>query len=82
MFRLSALVTTVRAQEALQDYLDLPLTRHGHLGLIRRCLELRTSFSAYDATYVALAEGLGADLITADRRLARGCDSIGVSCIS
>ena len=76
------LVTTDRAQEALQDYSELPLTRHGHQGLIHRCLELRDVLSAYDATYVALAEGLGADLITADRRLARGCDSVGISCIS
>lgn len=74
------LVTLERAQEALQDYSDLPLTRHGHQGLIHRCLELRDVLSAYDATYVALAEGLRADLVTADRRLARGAESVGVSC--
>jgi predicted nucleic acid-binding protein len=74
------LVTAERAEEALQDYLDLPLTRHGHQALIHRCLELREVLSAYDATYVALAEGLGADLITTDRRLARGAEALGVSC--
>ncbi len=37
--------------------------------------------SAYDAAYVALAEGLNADLVTADRRLARGAGALGVSCI-
>jgi predicted nucleic acid-binding protein len=60
-----------RAEEALVDYLDLPLTRHGHQALLARMLELRDNFSAYDATYVALAECLGGELLTADDRLAR-----------
>jgi predicted nucleic acid-binding protein len=34
-------------------------------------LELRANFSAYDATYVALAEHLNAELMTADDRLVR-----------
>jgi predicted nucleic acid-binding protein len=32
---------------------------------------LRANFSAYDAAYVALAEGLGAVLMTRDARIAR-----------
>ncbi len=74
-------VSALRAEEALKDYLDLPLTRHGHQALLHRCLELRDTLSAYDAAYVALAEGLNADLVTADRRLARGAGALGVSCI-
>ena len=70
-----------RAEEALQDYLDLPLTRHGHQGLVHRCLQLRDTLSAYDASYVALAERLDADLVTADRRLARAARAVGVSCL-
>ena len=35
--------------------LPLPLTRHGHRSVLGRILELRANFSAYDATYVALA---------------------------
>jgi predicted nucleic acid-binding protein len=60
-----------RAEEALEDYLDLPLTRHGHQSLLVRMLELRDNFSAYDATYVALAERLRGHLLTTDRHLAR-----------
>jgi predicted nucleic acid-binding protein len=60
-----------RAEEALVDYLDLPLTRHGHQGLLMRMLELRDNFSPYDATYVALAEQLRGELLTSDGRLAR-----------
>ena len=64
-----------RAHEAILDYLQLPVTRHGHPGLLPRVLQLRANFSAYDATYVALAEQLGADLLTADGGLARAARS-------
>lgn len=37
---------------------------------MRRAYELRTNVTAYDAAYVPLAETLGCDLVTADRRLA------------
>jgi len=38
--------------------------------LLPRIWELRHTITAYDATYVALAEALGATLITGDRKLA------------
>jgi len=60
----------VRGEEAVEDYLDLPLTRHGHQSIVPRMLELRHNFTAYDATYVALAEILEGQLLTADRSLA------------
>lgn len=59
------------ARTALLDYTSLPIERHGHLRLIGRVYLLRDNFGAEDALYVALAETLGADLLTADRRLAR-----------
>ncbi len=68
---LARLLRVNRAQEALQDFLDLPLIRHGHEAILPRALQLRDNFSAYDATYAALAEALGASLLTADAGLAR-----------
>ena len=64
-------VSESRASDAVIDLIDLPLTRHGHLALLGRILRLRANFSAYDATYVALAEYLDATLVTADGPLAR-----------
>lgn len=64
-------VTIERAHEALETYGDLPLTRHDHLPLLHRILELRDNFSPYDAVYVALCEALGGRFVTGDRPLAR-----------
>ena len=75
---LSGALAESRAEEALLDYLDLPLTRHGHQALLPRILALRANFTAYDASYVALAERLEAPILTADRRLARACHGIGL----
>ncbi|GAB2874585.1 type II toxin-antitoxin system VapC family toxin [Nocardioides pacificus] len=66
-----------RAELALADLADLPLQRAPHRPLLGRCWELRANLSVYDAAYVALAEALGADLVTADARLAR---APGVRC--
>ena len=64
-------ITVERAEEAVADYLDLPLLRHGHERLIAQILRRRANFTAYDATYVTLAEELSADLLSADRPLLR-----------
>ncbi len=63
-----------RAVEALTDLCDLPVERYAHDVLIHNAWELRDNFSAYDATYLALAELLaedGATLLTADAAFAR-----------
>jgi predicted nucleic acid-binding protein len=64
-------MTGGRAAEALTDYEDFPIRLHRHRQMLWRIFELRNNFSAYDAAYVALAEHLGAGLLTADERLAR-----------
>lgn len=59
-----------RAALALADLADLPLRRAPHRPLLARCWELRENLTPYDAAYVALAEALGAPLVTADAWLA------------
>lgn len=72
-----------RAGEAVADLLDLPVERYPDGLLVPRVWELRDN-SAYDATYLALAEALtdeDAALLTADARFARAARthaSVGV----
>lgn len=66
--------TRERGEQAIDDLLALPLERYPHDVLVRRAWEHRDNFSAYDATYVALAEALARDhvpILTADARFAR-----------
>ena len=65
------------AELALTDFLRAPIQRHLHEALIPRIWQLRANLTAYDAAYVALAEGLGTDLFTVDSRLA---GSPGIRC--
>ncbi len=63
-------VSAHRADQAIEDLLDLRMTRYPHFVLLPRIWQLRHNLSAYDAAYVALAEKLGARLLTRDGRLA------------
>lgn len=65
-----------RAAAALEDLRDLPARRWPVEPLLVRVWELRENATAYDASYVALAEALAADLLTVDRRLARAMDGV------
>lgn len=66
----AGMITASRGQEALDDLLDLSLTRYPHDVLLGRVWELRDNLTAYDAAYVALAEALGAPLVTCDGKMA------------
>jgi predicted nucleic acid-binding protein len=56
---------------ALDVWRHLGMVRYPVFGILDRVWQLRDNLSAYDATYVALAEQLGCALLTADKRLAR-----------
>ena len=62
---------------AIGDLEDLDVNRYPALALMRRAFELRANVTAYDAAYVALAEGLGCELLTGDGRLA---NAPGIRC--
>jgi predicted nucleic acid-binding protein len=64
-------VSAGRADEAIEDLTDLDLHRHAHIDLLGRAWKLRDNISAYDAMYVALAEGLEAPVVSCDSPLAK-----------
>jgi predicted nucleic acid-binding protein len=57
-------------ERCLAAFQALGIRRSGHRPLLAGIWRLRHNLSAYDATYVSLAEALGCPLLTADRRLA------------
>ena len=58
-----------QARSALDSIRRLPIQLHPIEPLLPRIWELKDTITVYDAWYVALAERLGAVLVTADRRL-------------
>jgi predicted nucleic acid-binding protein len=69
-YALGGEISAQRGRLALADLADFPLHRYPHAVLLRRVWDLRHNLTAYDAVYVALAEALGAPLLTRDQRLA------------
>lgn len=63
-------VSADRAADARHDFSALSLIRYPHQELAERIWQLRDNVTAYDATYVALAEVLEVPLITCDGKLA------------
>jgi predicted nucleic acid-binding protein len=64
-------ITAAEAQEAIQGLQDLPIFRHPHSPMLKQIWDLRSSLTAYDATYVVLAEALNIPLFTCDAKLSR-----------
>ena len=60
-----------RAERAFAALAAFPIRRFAHAPLLGRVWRLRHALTAYDAVYVALAEALGAPLLTSDARLGR-----------
>jgi predicted nucleic acid-binding protein len=69
-YALKGEITEARGKSALSLLQRFAITRHAHEPLLNRIWALRQNLTAYDATYVALAEGLDATLCTRDARLA------------
>ena len=63
-------LTPSDAGGALAVWARLGVRRYPSIGMLDRIWELRNNVSAYDAAYVALAEALECNLVTADQRLA------------
>jgi predicted nucleic acid-binding protein len=61
-----------RSAQFLAGLATLPAERYSHMPLIGRIWELRHNFSAYNATYIALAEATGSVLYTCDEKLRSG----------
>lgn len=57
------------AEAARSTFFSLAITRYETAPLAERIWELRHRCTAYDATYLALAEGLEVPLVTADAKL-------------
>ena len=68
---LRGVLTVARSYQASEALRSMRATRYPHAALLSRIWELRDNLTAYDATYVALAETLDAPLVTTDGRLAR-----------
>jgi len=64
-------VTAVSGWAMLATWRQLGITRYATFSFLDRIWQLRENLSAYGATYVALAEALGCELVTADARLSR-----------
>jgi len=63
-------ITAADGWSALAGWMRLGLRRFPIAGLLPRIWDLRDNLTAYDATYVALAEALDRPLLTGDARLA------------
>lgn len=74
---LAKAITEARFAAAIDDLEDLAIDRYPSLGFMRRAYELRNNVTAYDAAYVALAETLECELLTADERLSK---AVGPRC--
>ena len=53
------------------ELLALPVDLYPYEAIAERAWQLRATIASYDACYVALAELIGANLVTLDARLAR-----------
>jgi predicted nucleic acid-binding protein len=63
-------LNSIRAAAAIEQVRTVRTLQFPFEPFSRRVWELRTNLTVYDGWYVALAEWLGTELVTADQRLA------------
>ena len=63
-------VSDQRFAAAVDDLGQLDIDRYPTLRFMLRAYELRANVTVYDCAYIALAEALSCELLTADQRLA------------
>ncbi len=73
---LRGLLSDAEASMAYAELLELPIESWPFETVEHRVWELREGMSAFDATFVALAELLSAPLVTSDGRLARAVEAL------
>jgi predicted nucleic acid-binding protein len=66
----TGVLSPTEAGRVIDSWHRLGVRRHSAQGHLERIWALRHDLTGYEATYVALAEALGCELLTADRRLA------------
>lgn len=74
---LAGIISEARAAKSIEHLAELNALRWPHQPLLPRIWALRHNLTAYDAAYIALAESLGATLLTCDRAMAH---SDGINC--
>ena len=75
---LKGTLTEESADAARRDHFDLLIDRQDTGPLAERIWSLRHQYTAYDASYLALAEALDAPLHTCDRKLDSGGHQVAV----
>ncbi len=65
-WEMSGVVNSREAAGLLELFRRMPILRHEHEPLLDRIWALRHNLTAYDASYLALARMLGAELVTLD----------------
>jgi predicted nucleic acid-binding protein len=68
---LTGLISSDQAAQAHADLRDLAIEHWPYELVAARAWQLRANLTIYDASYVSLAELLGATLVTLDRRIGR-----------
>lgn len=78
---LAGIVSADQAAQAHADLLDLAIELWPYEVLAPRAWQLRQNLSVYDASYVALAEIIDANLVTLDRRIG-GAPGLGCTVVT